>query len=177
MSAVTKAQLPRLQILYGQFARHSIGMGLSREARIAWASEQLGRAVASFSELTKAEATRLIDTLQGGLGIAPSKPKRRPRRNDQAAGTEGRKRTLNNVSTMATAEDVERIQNALTRLGWSQAQYEGWMRSPRSPLARKVGGTRVGPSDIALRTRYETNRVWWALKGMLVQRGLWKKEL
>jgi hypothetical protein len=176
MSKITGPQQKRLQVLYGQFARHSIGVGADRAARIAWASEQLGHSVASFSELSKDDATRLIDTLQGGLGIAPTKKARRPRRNDQAAGTEGRKAVAAKTVTLATAEDVERIQNALTRLGWSQAQYEGWLRSPRSPLARKVGKDRIAPSDITLRTRFETNRVWWALKGMLVQRGLWKKE-
>jgi hypothetical protein len=149
-------------------------MGSSREARIAWASEQLGRAVTSFSNLTKEEAHRLIEQLQGVLGIAPSKPGRRPRRDSKAAGTEGRHDGNPNVRTIATAEDAARIQNALQRLGWSAAQYEAWLRSPRSPLASKVGKARIAPTDITLRTQYETNRVWWALKGMLKGRKLWK---
>jgi hypothetical protein len=174
MIKITKGQLTRVQILYGQFAARSLDAGTTREARIAWASEQLGRKIASFSELSKDDATKLIDILQGGLGIAPTKPSRRPRRDDKAAGTEGRHDGAANIKTMATAEDVERIQNALQRLGWSVAQYEAWLRSARSPLARKVGKTRIAPTVITLRTRYETNRVWWALKGMLTARGLWK---
>ncbi len=79
------------------------------------------------------------------------------------------------MRTLPTQEDWDRIQNALTRLGWSVAQYEAWLRSVRSPLARKMGKTRVAPTDITLRTLHDTNRVWWALKQMLKARGLWSK--
>jgi hypothetical protein len=184
MPNLSKPQLTRLQILYAQFAAHSLDLGKEREARIAWASEQLGHPVASFKDLSKADAHTLIDRLQGALGIAPSKPRRRARRDDHAAGTEGRRApaagngalpdSRGQVRTIATAEDVERIQNALQRLGWTQGQYEAWLRSARSPLARKVGGTRIAPTDITLRTLHDTNRVWWALKGILKARGLWK---
>jgi hypothetical protein len=132
--------------------------------------------------LQKDEATRLIDRLQGALGIAPTKPKHRVRRSDRAAGMDGRK-TDNaslplgaTVATLPSAADVERIQNALTRLGWTQVQYEAWLRSARSPLAVKHGSVRVAPADITLRTLRDANRVWWALKGMLTAKGLWRKE-
>lgn len=174
MTQITKGQLTRVQILYGQFSARSLDAGTAREARIAWASEQLGRAITSFSDLSKADATKLIDTLQGALGIAPTKPSRRARRDNKAAGTEGRKDGAANTRTIVSAEDLERIQDALTRLGWSAAQYEAWLRSARSPLAQKYGGTRVAPTDITLRTLRDANRVWWALKGMLKGRGLWK---
>lgn len=173
MAKITKGQLTRLQILYGQFAARSLGVDSSRQARIAWACEQLGREIASFADLSKAEATKLIDTLQGGLGIAPTPRRRRPRSNSQAAGTEGRKNGTDNLRTLPTQEDLDRIHSALDRLGWSKTQFEGWLRSVRSPLARKMGKTRVAPTDITLRTLHDTNRVWWALKQMLKARGLW----
>jgi hypothetical protein len=173
MSKITKLQLKRVQVLYSQFAARSFDAGPSREARIAWASEKLGRSITSFSDLSKDDAHKLIDTLQGGLGIAPSPRRRRPRTNSQAAGTEGRRDNTANMRTMPTQEDWDRIQNALTRLQWSTAQYEAWLRSVRSPLARKMGKTRVAPTDITLRTLHDTNRVWWALKQMLKARGLW----
>jgi hypothetical protein len=174
MSKITKGQLQRVQILYSQFAARSLDAGTTREARIAWASEQLGRAITSFSDLSKDEATRLIDQLQGGLGIAPSPRRRRPRSNSQAAGTEGRRDGAANTRTLPTQQDLDRIQNALTRLGWSVGQYEAWLRSARSPLARKMGNTRVAPTDVTLRTLHDCNRVWWALKQMLKAQGQWK---
>ncbi len=175
MPKLSPAQRTRLQILYGQFAARSLDAGTSREARMAWASQQLGHIVGSFSDLSKDEATKLIDTLQGGLGIAPSPRRRRPRTNSHAAGTEGRHDEAANVRSLPQQQDLDRIQNALTRLGWNVAQYEAWLRSVRSPLARKVGGTRIAPTDITLRTLRDTNRVWWALKQMLKARGLWKE--
>lgn len=175
MVKINAAQLKRLQTLYGQFAARSLDAGGSREARIAWASEQLGRTISSFSELSKHDATKLIDTLQGGLGIAPSPRRKRPRSNSQAAGTEGRRnRAADNMRTLPTQADLDRIQNALERLGWSKSQFEAWLRSVRSPLARKMGKTRVAPTDVTLRTLHDCNRVWWALKQMLKDQGLWK---
>jgi hypothetical protein len=173
MTAITKPQLKRVQVLYGKFAARSLDAGTSREARMAWASEQLGHLVSSFSDLTKDEAHKLIDQLQGGLGIAPTPRRKRPRSNSQAAGTEGRRDGAANTLTMPTQQDWDRIQNAQTRLGWSVTQYEAWLRSVRSPLARKMGKTRVAPTDITLRTLHDCNRVWWALKQMLKARGLW----
>ncbi len=174
MTKITKGQLTRVQVLYAQFAARSLDAGTSREERIAWASQQLGRTIKSFSDLSKDDAHKLIDTLQGGLGIAPSPRRRRPRSNSQAAGTEGRRDGAANMRTLPTQQDIDRIQNALTRLGWSMAQYEAWLRSTRSPLARKMGKTRVAPIDITLRSLHDCNRVWWALKQMLKAQGMWK---
>jgi hypothetical protein len=170
---ITPAQLKRLQVLYAQYSRRSLDAGTSREDRVQWASEQLGHLVGSFSDLTKEEAHTLIDRLMGGLGIAPSPRRRRPRPTPRAAGTEGRHDGDAAVRTIATQESLDRITEALNRLGWSGAQFEAWLRSVRSPLARKAGGTRIAPTDITLRTLHDTNRVWWALKQMLKQKGLW----
>lgn len=172
MPNFSKPQLALLQTLYSQYSRRAIELDSSRECRLRWASEQLGREVTSFSGLSHADGRRLIDLLQGAMGIA-SKPRRRPRRNDHAAGTEGRHDGAATVRTMPTQADIDRIQTALQRLGWSVAQYEAWLRSTRSPLARKAGRTRIAPTDITLRTLADYNRVWWALKGMLKREGRW----
>ncbi len=174
MTKITAPQLKRLQFLYSQFAARSLDAGTSREERIAWASEQLGRTIKSFSDLSMDEAHKLIDQLQGGLGIAPSPRRRRPRTNSRAAGTEGRHDGAENMRTIPTQTDLDRIQDARQRLGWSAAQFEAWLRSARSPLARKVGKARIAPTDITLRTLHDCNRVWWALKGMLKGKKLWK---
>jgi hypothetical protein len=153
-------QMRRLQTLYGQFARHAIE-GSSREARLQWASEQVGRPIASFSECTFAEARGLIDTLQGQLGVKhpARKRKRLTREEARKAGTEGRRGYESNDVTMAGAAEFARIQYALDQLGWTQAQLEGWLRSSRSPLGKR--------SDPQIRTLRDANRVWWALKGMM----------
>jgi hypothetical protein len=176
MMKLSAPQLKRLQVLYAQYSRRSIDLDASRECRIAWASQQLRHPVTSFSDLSKHDAHALIDQLQGALGIAPSK-RRRPKKNDQAAGLEGRRDNAANTRTLPAQQDWDRISGALSRLGWNTAQYEAWLRSARSPLARKVGATRgvirIPPTDITLRTLRDTNRVWWALKQMLKARGLW----
>jgi hypothetical protein len=182
MSIITTAQLRRLQVVYAQFAKRAIELDDSREARLRWASEQVGRTIHSYSDLSRDEAKKLIDLCQGAMGIAPSKSTRRrtrvPRIRDEArahaAGTEGRRDGEAGVRSMATQEDLDRIQDAIQRLGWTREQFESWLRSPRSPLARKVAGTRIAPVDPKLSTWWETNRVWYALKSMLKSRGLWR---
>jgi hypothetical protein len=167
--AITPNQMRRLQTLYGQLAAHA-QEGADRASRLRWASEQAGRSIASFSELTSQEATRLIDGLQGQLGVKAPAQKRRRLDRDAArrAGTEGRRGDVSNQATMAGAAEFARIQHALDLLGWTQEQLDAWLRSPRSPLGR-----RASPS---IRTLGDANRVWWALKGMLVNRGLWREK-
>jgi hypothetical protein len=167
--SISPAQLKRLQVLYGQLVRHT-DQEAGREARLAWASDLTGRAIGSFSQITQAEAVRLIDTLQGQLGVrTPSRPRRRLRRADaHKAGTEGRRGNTANQATLAGARDLERIRYALGLLGWDQARFEGWLRSPLSPLS--------GKASPEIRTLYDANRVWWALKGMARRRGLWRDE-
>lgn len=126
------------------------------------ASEQAGRPIASFSDLTREEANALIDTLQAVVGSS-SKTQKRPRRlsREEAykAGTEGRRGYESNDVTMAGKADLARIKYALGELGWSQEQLEGWLRSARSPLGKKA--------QPQIRTLRDANRVWWALKGMM----------
>jgi hypothetical protein len=165
---ITKNQLRRLQTLYGQLAAHA-QEGSDRSSRLQWASDQVGRPIASFSVLTFEEAKRLIDGLQGQLGVKAPAAKHRRLDRDAArrAGTEGRRGNTSNETTIAGAAEFARIQYALDMLSWSQDQLDAWLRSPRSPLGR-----RATPS---IRTLKDANRVWWALKGMATARGLWKE--
>jgi hypothetical protein len=140
---INPAQLKRLQVLYGQYERHSLDLsGKSREERLEWASERVGRKIASFKDLSLDEGRKLIDTLQGILQVkAPSKT---PRRRDQAT----------NDVVLIGEGDLDRIKQQLTRLGWDQAQLERFLLGSRSPLKGRA----------QLRTLSDANRVYWALK-------------
>lgn len=157
-------QLVRLQTLWSQYARRAIDAGSGdREARLLWASENCGREISSFRDLTSAEASSLIDLLHGELGIPVVPPQRqgRPRRGiadrdrAQAAGTEGR-RGGSNTRTIAAAEDLALIDQDLTELGWDRARLDAFLRSASSPLGRR--------SNPEIRTLADVNRVHWALK-------------
>jgi hypothetical protein len=163
---ISPDQLKKLQTLYGQLVRHT-DQGADRVSRIAWAQQLVSRPICTFSDLTSDEAHQLIDTLQGQLGIAAPHKRRLSRRAAQAAGTEGRKGFDSNETTLAGAAEFKRIQYALDQLGWNQAQFDAWLRSSRSPLPRKA--------NPVLRTLYDANRVWWALKRILKSQGKWQK--
>jgi hypothetical protein len=167
---LSKRQLGRLQTLYAQFARREIGMSDSREERLSWASSRLQRPVASFSDLTSSDANFLIDGLQDALGMkTPSRPRPRLDR-DQArrAGIDGRRdsQEFTSAPQLASAADLEVIENYYARLGWERAQFDAWLRSPRSPLKHKSAPT--------ITTSADSNRVRWALKGMLQHAGKWQ---
>ena len=82
-----------LQTLYAQWKSHSIEVDSSpRLARLAWASNAVGRPISSFSELTRDEARQLVDGLKSSMGLALTEkpqPWRRicSRERAQAAGT------------------------------------------------------------------------------------------
>lgn len=165
-NSITTGQLKRLQVLYGQLARHS-DAGSGRESRLEWASSLLTRPIASFSDLSLQEANQLIDTLQGQLGVhTPAKKRPMSRHAAEKAGTEGRRDQIHAETTIASAEDIARIDRGLELLGWSRAQFDEWLRSPRSPLGKRGSPT--------IRTLWDANRVWWALKGMAKHQGKWK---
>src|ERR1035437_10033754 len=159
---ITPNQLRRLQTIYSQYAAHALE-GNGREGRLTWASEQAGRPITSFKDLTMAEAKHSTDGLQASLGVPETKPKARRRRlsreEARKAGTEGRRGVESNEVTLAGPAEFARIQYALDQLGWSQAQFEGWLRSTYSPLKNKT--------HPQIRTLHDANRVWWALKGMM----------
>jgi hypothetical protein len=156
---ITTPQLRRLQVLHGQYVRHSLDAAPTREGRIAWASSQINRPISSFSDLTVEEGRRLIDGLQAVLGVAlPSKtPRRRQTRRDgQKAGTEGRHDQLHAETTLVGDKDIRRIQREMDRLGWNQSRLDAFLASPKSPNGRST----------LIRTLGEANRVYWALKRM-----------
>lgn len=166
--AIMPSQMRALQTLYARYAAHAIE-GNSREARLTWAGSQVGRAIGSFSDLTRDEARSLIDALQAEVGD-PQRP--RPRRHldrDAAhrAGTDGRRSNpYAGQPQMASAIDLDVIERYYTRLGWTRAQFDAWLSSSRSPLSKRAQPVIASSSD--------ANRVRWALKGMLQQRGLWE---
>lgn len=167
---ITNSQMRRLQTLYGQLAAHAIE-GNDRESRLRWATDQVGRAIASFKDLTADEAHRLIDGLQGQLGVkAPAKPRRRLS-SDAAhrAGTDGRHDADNAQPQMVSAEDLAVIEDFYARLGWTRAQFDAWLASPRSPLKKRARPV--------ITTLADANRVRWALKGMLQRQGLWRDKV
>ncbi len=155
--SITAPQRRRLQTLYSQYERHTLDVvDSSRAARMQWASAQIGRPIDSFNGLTKIEAKRLIEQLQGILNVkAPNKtPRRQSRRLAEKMGTEGRHDQIHDETTLAGAHEAELIQRDLTRLGWTEARLEAFLRSPRSPLKGRH----------SIRTLGDANAIHWALK-------------
>lgn len=156
---ITKPQLQRLQVLYKQYEAHSLDTGATRNDRLVWAGERIGRKVDSFSQLSLDEGRKLIDGLQHALGVKlPSKRPRRhqTRRDGQKAGTEGRHDQIHEETTLVGDKDLRRIQGQLDRLGWTQARLEAFLASPKGPNGRST----------SIRTLGEANRIYWALKRM-----------
>jgi hypothetical protein len=157
-------------VLYSQLAAHEIGVQADRASRLDWASERLHKSVSSFKDLSGADAGFLIDSLQGELGVkVPARPRKRlDRVQARRAGLDGRKDDdeFTAAPQMASAADLTTIESYYARLDWSRAQFDGWLRSPRSPLKCK--------SSPAIVTLSDANRVRWALKGMLQHAGKWQ---
>ena len=167
---ITKPQLARLQTLYGQLAAHEIGVGTDRTARIHWASERLQREIGSFSDLTLDEARFLIDSLQQQLGVKTPPAKRPDRAQARRAGLDGRRdgSEYSAAPQIATAADLARIQRLLDLLGWGEESLRKFLDSSRSPLSKRA--------DKTIRTTADANKVWWALKRIAQQKGLWRKK-
>jgi hypothetical protein len=180
---ISKAQLKRLQTLWGQYARHEM-VANSRTERLRWANSALSHGVQtvlstvspsdrrdlmvhsvikSFRDLTAAQASTLINLLQAELGIPETRPNHKPtyarrykdRTQAQAAGTEGRKGQRARL-TIATSEDLALIETQLQGMGWDRARLDAFLRSPSSPLCKR--------SNPTMRTLGDVNRVFWALK-------------
>lgn len=130
-----------------------------REARLAFAGEVTGRELATFRDLTRYEAHLVINALKKSLGL-PITVGSRTLAADR--GLQGRGRSPRH-EVMVSKEDLERIESALARLGWNEEQYRKWLESRHSPLKGKQ----------SIRTQADANRVWWALKRMLVRAGVW----
>jgi len=158
-------QLTALQTLYSRFSERfpaETGEG-SREERLAWASRQIGREIASFKELTSGEAAQLIDFLKQALGQDTSAPpRRRSREAAMARGTAGRRGKVEAIAIMASPEDLAELDRMRERVGMTREGFDSWMRSRKSPN---------GGRGSMLRTVADCNKVRWALKSMLKRAG------
>ena len=165
---ITAPRLKRLQTLYSQFAAASPDPRTrSREERLLWASLIVGRAVASFSELTSEEAATAIARLQKDTPQTKRRPKEMDRDAAERHAKDGRwdGEEFRPTPQIASAFDLENIEKYYGRLGWDRDTFDRWLRSPRSPLGRR--------SQPQIRTMAQANRVRWALQRMLKKRGLW----
>jgi hypothetical protein len=171
VNSATSEQIKALQTLYGQWQKHTLQEGPDpRAARLAWASENTGREVSTFSALTRDEARYLIGVLKGSMGQPlgeQAEPWRRinSRKRAQAAGTAGRRGKTSSLIQMASPDDLARIDELIRRLGWAREQFDAWIRSPRSPLGSS--------EQVVIRTAAQANRIYWALKAMLAHGGRW----
>jgi hypothetical protein len=169
----SKAAIGALQVLYSLWrARNVPDFQNARDERLSWASESIGREIASFKELTSDEARRLIDVLKISMGqdlTRQPQPWRRIRSRDRAyeAGTAGKKGLKSCVIQLVSPDDLARIDEALDRLGWTQERFLLWLQSPTSPLRK---------ADKTIRTVADANRVWWALKAIMIRAGKWSPE-
>lgn len=164
---ITKAQLGRLQTLYAQLAARTIGLGSSREERVAWASERLHKPVASFKDLTSSDAGFLIDSIQGQLGVKV--PARRlDRHQARRYGLDGRRdgKEFEAQPEMAPGWMLCAIDDYYQRLGWDRARFDAFLSSKASPLKKKASPRIVTLAD--------ANKVRFALKRMRVAAGLWE---
>jgi hypothetical protein len=159
---ISSGQLKRLHILWKQYS--SRNLDFHPDQRLLWASQQVKRTLTSFRQLTLAEASDLINILQGSMGIAETSPSRgvrkyRSRIKDssqaRAAGTEGRRGSRRTV-TIATAEDLAMIQAQLNQMQWTRERLQAFLESPSSALGKRT--------STELRTLADVNRVLWALK-------------
>jgi hypothetical protein len=166
---ITKPQLARLQVLYGQLAAHEIGLGRDRVSRIRWASERLQREIASFKDLSVDDARFLIDSVQQQLGVKVAPVKRPGAAQARRAGLDGRAdgAEYQAAPQMATSDDLARIQRLLDQLGWQQETFRKFLESARSPLAKRA--------DKTIRTTADANKVWWALKRIARRKGIWRR--
>lgn len=162
---ITGPQMKRLQTLYGQLCAHTQESN-TREARLRWASDLVGRSIASFGELTQSDARHLIDVLQGQLGVQHPVKHHMPKEAADRHGRDGRGdgEDLAAVPELVSANDLNTIAEYYARLGWNHERFDAWLHSPHSPLKKTAP---------MIRTKADANRVRWALIGMLKSAGLW----
>lgn len=157
---ISKAQLRALQSLCGRVFG---GEADPRQARLDWASAQLGRAVASFRDLTFTDAVTLIGELKRSFGQADNPQRRRPSREvAHALGTHGRRGHVVDIAVMASPTDLAVIDDLRDQFGWTPEQFESWLRSPSSPLRGRAHAT--------IRTLADANKVRWGLQALLRRR-------
>jgi hypothetical protein len=165
--SITGAQMTRLQTCCSQMGQRVAGFDNSRESRLAWAGQVLGRKIGSFKELSGGDARKLIDTAQGEIGHrAPLAARtRRSAHEARRAGLDGRRGNteFRDTPAIVSAQQISQIGDRYQRLGWTAAQFEAWLEGKSSPLRERK----------TIRTYAEGSKVLWALKGMLEAKGLW----
>jgi hypothetical protein len=157
------SQLTALHALFHQYASRCLGRAgsaIERRERLAWASDNLGRPLESFSSLRSEEAARLIDLMKRALGqevTPPRSPWRRPDRDQaRAYGTAGRRGNTSKEVQLVDAPTLALLDRLVAQLGWTRARLDAFLQSKSSPVP---GGV--------VRTLPQANRVIWALKKML----------
>jgi hypothetical protein len=153
--AITKLQVVRLQTLWGLLCRRT-SIQNDRAARLAWVSGVIGRAVASFKELSPPEAERAMGALEAQLPAELVTHARPRRRRAHELGTAGRRGCQNGSIALPDAKGWARLSSAIAALGWTREKLDAFLRSPSSPTRGR-----------AIRTLADLNRVHWALKSML----------
>lgn len=158
--AITARQITKAQVLWCQYAQQTgVAGAAKRETRLEWVGTFLQRQVASFKELTRNEGEKLIDELLRltGRGV-------HDRMRANSMGTDGRRGKKSKQATLASQQDLDRIREATSRLGWSEDRLERWLHSPCSPLRS---------TSKEIHTLADANRVWWALKNMIKGANKW----
>jgi hypothetical protein len=168
-SQLRQSQLTALHALFHLYAPRCLGRSgstIERRERIAWAADNIGRPLESFSSLRSEEAARLIDLMKRALGqeVTPARrsaPWRRPDRDQaRAYGTAGRRGNSSKEIQLVDAPTLELLERLLAQLGWTRARLDAFLQSKSSPVP---GGV--------IRTLPQSNRVIWALKNMLRRAG------
>jgi hypothetical protein len=161
----TADQVRCLQTLWGRYAQAADLDDGGREKRLQWATQQLGRAVASFTELHGAEAGVLIDALKGALGqpVSALRRKRMDREQAEVFSKHGKHGYTPEAEVLATDADREEIYLLAARVGMTREQLDTWLASRHSPLGRAGG---------RLLTMTHIGKARWALKSMLRRKAL-----
>jgi hypothetical protein len=184
---ISKGQLRRLLTLWGLLAAKQGFDSKNRDLRLVWAGGILERQIASYKDITREEAKTVIDRIQECLPPEVVRRRRPDRRQARAYGTAGRKSvhrrtgkiglTVQRFSGLLANEPVGQSTNQPTvdmvdpptlellatlkaKLGWDQARFEAFLRSPSSPI----------PGRDQIDTMGQANAVIWALKALLRKR-------
>jgi len=171
-------KLQRLQTLWGLYWKHRIlpfvtgglpSKEYQRNLRLGWVARRLGlEELASFKDLTPEQLDQAIDAIQAELPADLVKRRRRRSREEaRSMGRAGRRGYEEKVVRPASADDLARIRELLAQLGWSQERFEGFLRSRSGPLGGRM----------QIRTQADSNKVKWALKGILKQERAEAKQL
>jgi hypothetical protein len=151
---ITNPQLKRLQTLMGKIcARDGAPKPSWRTYRLAWVGRRLALPdLASFSDLTKAQAKAALEAIQ--IELPASDLRRSRRRGGHASGTAGRKNRQGDPAVIVSAASLELLGTLKAALGWNQVRFEAFTR-------RQLRGRAT------ISTEADANRVIWPLKRIL----------